>query len=196
MDPHDHSIYQELRQALQDIRQKPLPALQALALDILPSDSYPSQFIDSLDDTHKTISLRACLLVFYASKRTIIPRQYQLETMNALEDGRDILVDSGTGSGKTLCMIIPNLMHPHTTSITISPLKRLQITQVSRCTLSTIRATYFFEVTEFQKWGINAISINEDTPNTPELWNVSYRFICSHLMLKLCSKYVTVIFST
>ncbi|KAJ7314178.1 P-loop containing nucleoside triphosphate hydrolase protein [Mycena albidolilacea] len=155
MDTHDHSIYQELRQALQDIRQKSLPALQALAFDILPSGSYPSQFIDSLDDTHKTISLRACLLVVYASKRTIIPRQYQLETMNALEDGRDILVDSGTGSGKTLCMIIPNLMHPHTTSITISPLKRLQITQV----------------TEFQKWGINAISINEDTPNTPELWN-------------------------
>ncbi|KAJ7807929.1 hypothetical protein B0H14DRAFT_2380957, partial [Mycena olivaceomarginata] len=59
-----------------------------------------------------------------------------LETMNALEDGRDVLVDSG-------CMIIPNLMHPHTASITISPLKRLQIMQVSCCTLST-RATYFF----------------------------------------------------
>ncbi|KAJ7845810.1 P-loop containing nucleoside triphosphate hydrolase protein [Mycena olivaceomarginata] len=168
MDPHEHSIYQELRRALQDIRQKPLPALQALALDILPSDSYPSQFIDSLDDTHKTISLRACLLVFYASKRTIIPRQYQLETMNALEDGRDILVDSGTGSGKTLCMIIPNLMHPHTTSITISPLKRLQITQV----------------TEFQKWGINAISINEDTPNTPKLWNQIREGYFQHLIVQ------------
>ncbi|KAJ7827770.1 P-loop containing nucleoside triphosphate hydrolase protein [Mycena olivaceomarginata] len=67
--------------------------------------------------------------MFYASKYTIVPHQYQLETMNALEDGHDILVDSGTGSGKTLCMIIPNLMHPHTISITISPLKRLQIMQ-------------------------------------------------------------------
>jgi ATP-dependent helicase YprA (DUF1998 family) len=139
MDPHDYSTCQELRQVLQDIRQKSLSALQALALDILPSDSYPSQFFDSLDDTHKTISLRSCLLVFYASKCTIVPHQYQLETMIALEDGRDILVDSGTGSGKTLCMIIPNLMHPHTTSITISPLKRLQIMQVSCCALSTTR---------------------------------------------------------
>ncbi|KAJ7735353.1 P-loop containing nucleoside triphosphate hydrolase protein [Mycena metata] len=54
--------------------------------------------------------------------------------------------DSGTGSGKTLCQILPNLMHPITTSMTISPLKRLQILQC------------------------NAISINEDTPNDPELW--------------------------
>ncbi|KAF8214947.1 hypothetical protein K438DRAFT_1561671 [Mycena galopus ATCC 62051] len=148
MDPYDYLIYRELQEVLHNIHQKPLPALQALALNILPSESYPSQFIDSLDDTHKTISLRACLLVYYARKCTIVPRQYQLETMNALEDARDILVDSGTGSGKTLCMIIPNLMHPHTTSITISPLKRLQILQ-----------------------GINAISINEDTSSTPELWN-------------------------
>lgn len=43
-------------------------------------------------------------------------RQYQLEANKALEDGRDIL-DSGTGSGKILCQIIPNLMHPNTTSI-------------------------------------------------------------------------------
>ncbi|KAF7371288.1 II DNA helicase [Mycena sanguinolenta] len=147
MNHYDDSVYRELQQILHDIRQKTLPDLHALALDILPSDAYPSQFFDSLDDTHRTISLRALLLVYFASKCTIIPRQYQLETTNALEDGRDILVDSGTGSGKTLCMIIPNLMHPHTTSITISPLKRLQILQVS----------------ELQKWGINAISINEDT---------------------------------
>ncbi|KAJ7897931.1 hypothetical protein B0H14DRAFT_2220645, partial [Mycena olivaceomarginata] len=56
---------------------------------------------------------------------SLLPRQYQLEANNALEDGRDILVDSGTGSGKTLCLIISNLMHPNTTSMTISPLKRL-----------------------------------------------------------------------
>ncbi|KAF8199997.1 hypothetical protein K438DRAFT_1583316, partial [Mycena galopus ATCC 62051] len=104
---------------------------------------------------------------------------YQLEITNALEDSDNILVDSGTGSGKTLCMIIPNLMHPNTTSIMISPLKRLEILQV----------------TEFQKWGINAISINEDTPTIPELWNVSYCPVCSHLLLKPCNKYMMAILS-
>ncbi|KAJ6585346.1 hypothetical protein B0H19DRAFT_908943, partial [Mycena capillaripes] len=69
--------------------------------------------------------LKASLLVYYTSKCTVVPRQYQLEANNALEDGLDILVDSGTGSGKKLCLIIPNLMHPNTTSITIFPLKRL-----------------------------------------------------------------------
>ncbi|KAJ7859063.1 hypothetical protein B0H14DRAFT_2174098, partial [Mycena olivaceomarginata] len=74
--------------------------------------------------------LRALLLVYFARKCTIVPRQYQLEGNNVLEDGRNVLVDSGTSSGKTLCQIIPNLMHPNTTSMTISPLKRLQILQV------------------------------------------------------------------
>jgi ATP-dependent helicase YprA (DUF1998 family) len=131
MDPSNASIYQQLQEALHDIRQKTLPELHALALDLLPPERYPSQFIDSLDDTHRKISLKALLLVYFASKCTIVPRQYQLEANNALEDGRDILVDSGTGSGKTLCQIIPNLLHPNTTSITISPLKRLQILQAS-----------------------------------------------------------------
>ena len=131
MEPYDISIYQQLQEVLLDIRQKSLPDLLALALDILPSDRYPGQFIDSLDNTHKTISLREALLVYFASKCKIVPRQYQLEATNALEDGRDILVDAGTGYGKTLCHIIPNLMHPNTMSITISPLKRLQMLQVS-----------------------------------------------------------------
>jgi hypothetical protein len=36
-----------------------------------------------------------------------------------------------------------------------------------------MQLTFFFQVAEFQRWGINAISINEDTPNETELWNVS-----------------------
>ncbi|KAJ7845951.1 hypothetical protein B0H14DRAFT_2584413 [Mycena olivaceomarginata] len=107
MDPYDISIYRELQEVLHDIRQKSLPDLHALAVDLLPPERYPSQFIDSLDDTHKVISLKASLLVYFASKCTIVPRQYQLEANNALEDGRDILVDSGTGSGKNLFQIIP-----------------------------------------------------------------------------------------
>ena len=40
--------------------------------------------------------------------------------------------------------------------IIISPLKRLQAVQVL----------------EFERYGINTVAINEDTPNDPELWKV------------------------
>ncbi|KAJ7436728.1 hypothetical protein FB451DRAFT_969590, partial [Mycena latifolia] len=111
-------------------------------------------YINSLDESHKTISLRASLLVYFASKCRIVPRQYQLEANNGLEDGLEVAVDSGTGSGKTLCLIIPNLLQPDTTSITVSPLKRLQILQAL----------------EFERWGIRTLRINEDTPSNKDLW--------------------------
>ncbi|KIJ05207.1 hypothetical protein PAXINDRAFT_141443, partial [Paxillus involutus ATCC 200175] len=55
------------------------------------------------------------------------------------------------------------LLRPGSISITISPLKRLQMTQVLEC----------------QKYNICTLVINEDTPNDPSLWEVillhSYR---------------------
>ncbi|KAG1828315.1 hypothetical protein F4604DRAFT_1640580 [Suillus subluteus] len=81
--------------------------------------------------------------------QTIVPRVFQLEAILATLNGRDSIITAGTGCGKTLCLIIPNLLRPDTISVTISPLKRLQITQVNAC----------------MKYGISTISINEDTPN-------------------------------
>ncbi|KAJ7831548.1 hypothetical protein B0H14DRAFT_2365107, partial [Mycena olivaceomarginata] len=88
----------------------------------------------------------------------LVPRQYQLEATNAMEDGLEVLVDSGTCSGKTLCQIIHNLLHLNTTSMMISPLKRLQILQAD----------------EFERWGIRTDGINEDTPNDKDSWEVSH----------------------
>ncbi|KAJ6629985.1 hypothetical protein B0H10DRAFT_1775130, partial [Mycena sp. CBHHK59/15] len=67
--------------------------------------------------------LWACILVFIASNKHMIPQQYQLEASNVMAHGLDCTIDSGTGSGKTLCQIILNILFPNTTSITISPLK-------------------------------------------------------------------------
>ncbi|KAK6995779.1 P-loop containing nucleoside triphosphate hydrolase protein [Favolaschia claudopus] len=60
----------------------------------------PAAYLNSLNDDYKTIALRACILVFIA-------------TTNALAHGLDCTVDSGTGSGKTLCQIILNLLYPN-----------------------------------------------------------------------------------
>jgi hypothetical protein len=125
----------ELQDLLQDIRNSPLYDLESLSAECLPSDALPNNYLNSLDAEHKTVALtlRACLIAHIISKYRIIPHQYQLEATNGLEDRRDVLVNSGTGSRKTLCLIIiPNLLHPNTSSMTISPLKRLQTLQVSR----------------------------------------------------------------
>ncbi|KAF9219478.1 hypothetical protein BS17DRAFT_717460, partial [Gyrodon lividus] len=59
----------------------------------------------------------------------------------------------GTGSGKTLCLLIPMLLQLDSISITISPLKHLQTSQVLEC----------------QNHGITTIAINEDTPDDATL---------------------------
>ncbi|KAJ7677144.1 P-loop containing nucleoside triphosphate hydrolase protein [Mycena olivaceomarginata] len=142
-------------QWLDFIRSLPLGALQDFVkLNITPTLSLANDYIESLDENDKTIAIRASALVFVASNKRIVPREYQLQSVLALAHGRDCVVDSGTGSGKTLCQIIPNLLFPDTTSVTVSPLKRLQILQAA----------------EFVRWGIKTVCINEDTPRDAELW--------------------------
>ncbi|KAJ7208369.1 P-loop containing nucleoside triphosphate hydrolase protein [Mycena pura] len=155
MDTPEDSWELDLQESLAEIRQLPLLELESLAAEFLPTETLPTAYLNSLDDKRRSIALRACLLVHLTSRCRFVPRQYQLEANDALENGRDGIIDSGTGSGKTMCQIIPNLLHPTTTSMTISPLKRLQILQAA----------------EFERWGVRTICINEDTPNDKELWN-------------------------
>ncbi|KAJ7025234.1 P-loop containing nucleoside triphosphate hydrolase protein [Mycena alexandri] len=141
---------------IQYLHDKSLVELQLLVSTQIPSIfDIPYAYIATLNDKSKRIALIACLIVYFTSKGRIVPRQFQLESNDALHCGRDCLVDSGTGSGKTLCQIIPNLVFPDTCSMTISPLKRLQILQVP----------------EFEGWGISVVCINEDTPKDKVLWD-------------------------
>ncbi|KAF8836266.1 hypothetical protein BDN67DRAFT_911520 [Paxillus ammoniavirescens] len=75
-------------------------------------------------------ALQACVIVYILSQTTIVPRDFQLQACLAILNGRNSVITAGTGSGKTLCILIPLLLHLKTISITISPLKRLQTTQV------------------------------------------------------------------
>ncbi|KAJ7603812.1 II DNA helicase [Roridomyces roridus] len=128
--------------------------LKSLFYDLLPQDTTTTPYIESLSPHEATESIRACIIAFFATPKHVVPRPFQLQATVALSRGRDVIVDCGTGSGKTLCQILPNLLHPTSTSITISPLKRLQVVQAA----------------EFERWGIKTVCINEDTPNDPELW--------------------------
>jgi superfamily II DNA helicase RecQ len=87
-------------------------------------------FMNKLDASGQDTVSKCCLLL-YAITGTKIPRQFQLEATLALTAGRDCLIHAATGSGKTLCMVLPALLDPTAVSLVISPLKRLQVLQVS-----------------------------------------------------------------
>ncbi|KAG1721428.1 P-loop containing nucleoside triphosphate hydrolase protein [Suillus paluster] len=120
-----------------------------------------------LNNNNRTDALRARLIIYVLTATVIIPCQFQLEAMPATLNGRDSIITAGTGSGKTLCIIIPILLCPGTVTMTISPLKWLQATQVL----------------ESVKYGINTISINKDTPNDPSLWEDIHAGKFSHLIV-------------
>lgn len=95
-------------------------------------------------------ALRACLLVFSVSDGRVVPREFQLTSGLEAFWGKHTIINAGTGSGKTLSMVIPLLMDPEAVAIIISPLKRLQITQAE----------------ELERFLIKPLVINQDTDLT------------------------------
>jgi len=88
-----------------------------------------------------------------------VPRELQLCAFLATHHGQDSLVDAGTGSGKTLVIVLSLLLdnpQDHHLSITISPLKQLQISQENDFN------THYL---------IPTIAINDDTPRDESFWN-------------------------
>ena len=132
-----------------------------LVVTEIPQDHLPLIYLNSLSEEDKTVCLRATMICWVMSKFTMVPREMQLRVVLADVHATDALVAAGTGSGKTLPIALCILLDDPTAnylSITISPLKRLQVTQES----------------DFNnRFGIPTITINEDTPRDTEWWNVS-----------------------
>jgi len=98
----------ELNSVLETIRNSSLDMLkltysQSIPLELAP----PTSFWKSHTNEELAIGLRACLAIWEASGKKIVPTEFQLTSTIALMSGEDALVDVGTGYGKTLCMIIP-----------------------------------------------------------------------------------------
>ncbi|KAG2043871.1 hypothetical protein BDR03DRAFT_851016, partial [Suillus americanus] len=83
---------------------------------------------------------------------------FQLRCLISLLSARHVVLRAATGSGKTLAMILPLLLSPDKTAITVTPLKLLQRDHVQ----------------EFEQYGIPSIAINHDTPSDKNLWNRVY----------------------
>jgi ATP-dependent helicase YprA (DUF1998 family) len=145
---------------LQEIQDLP-PGLLHWAYEkhVLSEHCLPAPFWLQYNDEKQCIGLCACLLLWVILNYEVLPREFQVAATIAIMSGQDSLIDVSTGTGKTLCMILPCLVSPDTMAIVFSPLKRLQSVQVL----------------SFARYGIKAITINEDTPNDPVLWKVCLR---------------------
>ncbi|KAF9474639.1 hypothetical protein BDN70DRAFT_775081, partial [Pholiota conissans] len=57
------------------------------------------------------------------------PFKWQLNTAKAILCGKDVIIDIGTGNGKTLCFLLPLLLDERDVGLTVSPLSALMIDQ-------------------------------------------------------------------
>jgi len=69
-------------------------------------------WVNSLEPVPYLNALRACLLVFSVSDGRVVPRKFQLIAGLAAYEQKHAIINTGTGSGKTLSMVIPLLMDP------------------------------------------------------------------------------------
>jgi ATP-dependent helicase YprA (DUF1998 family) len=115
-------------------------AVQSASLDTLwilartfitPEQLPPDELLCHISESQQMDVLRGCLLVLIHSNGKKVPRKFQLEATLGPLNGRDVVVSSATGSGKTLIMILLLLLRPKEHAILIVPLKRLQHAQVS-----------------------------------------------------------------
>ncbi|PPQ87252.1 hypothetical protein CVT25_004102 [Psilocybe cyanescens] len=66
------------------------------------------------------------------------PFQWQLDAARAILCGHDLILDVGTGCGKSLCFSLPLLLSETDISITVSPLSALMIDQASSSRIPTV----------------------------------------------------------
>lgn len=148
-----------LQERLNEIRSLSAEDVHELVSITLPLEKLPISYLETLDKDDKTTAYRAPLLSWSVTGNTQIPRELQLRACLATFSCQDSLVDAGTGSGKTLPIALNLLLDDpanHHISLTISPLKRLQVTQADN----------------FNKnYGIPTIAINDDTPREDNYWN-------------------------
>ena len=114
-----------------EVRRASLDGLIQLS-SMLFYDRLPHKYLDTLNDEDKLDALRACLIVSFIFQSRVVPRVFQLQASLEMLHRRDCVVIAGTGSGKTLRLLIPALLRPGSISITISPLKRLQMLMLSQ----------------------------------------------------------------
>ncbi|THU95424.1 P-loop containing nucleoside triphosphate hydrolase protein [Dendrothele bispora CBS 962.96] len=123
--------------------------LKNLTSQIIPTHLFPLSYIESLEQEQKIICYHLCLACWSASRQTQCPKELQLTFACSILKKKDVFLNAGTGFGKTLSAILPQLLCDGDGSFTIivSLLKRLQHSQANGL---------------MEKYGLQAVTVNED----------------------------------
>ena len=128
---HGEDIYSVISSNVARVQTLTPGQLLDFAQKFIPQERMPDvAFMASLSPSETADALLACALVWTLSNGSEVPREFQLKAGLAAVSGWDTVVRARTGSGKTLAMAIPMLLRPHAMAIVVSPLKRLQSSQV------------------------------------------------------------------
>jgi hypothetical protein len=90
--------------------------------------------LKQLDEKDCTTAFQASVLVWAVTGGTQVPQELQLCACLATHNGQDSLMNAGMGSSKTMPIALNLLLNNpanNSISLTILPLKHLQIMQVS-----------------------------------------------------------------
>ena len=91
----------------------------------------PSPYPTSLNDRRLARAYQYILMCWFVTNERICPKEMQLRAAIGIWEGKDVFIQAGTGTGKTLAAILNQLLEPlDGVLLIISPLKRLQYTQV------------------------------------------------------------------
>ena len=88
-----------------------------------------------LSNSERDIVYKSTLLLSTVTKGGKIPREFQLDALLALLAGWDCLIDAGTGSGKTLCMVLPALFG-HEEHANYQTLSQQDVNEIPRASVS------------------------------------------------------------
>jgi len=122
-----------LSDQLAQIRRFNLAELQPV-ISVTIGPHLPLNYIGELCPDQQEVVFRVSLMLYVVTFRAQIPREFQLKAFLAAYKGQDCLLNAGTGSGKTMSLVLSLLYDDpldHRITLTISPLKRLQLTQVA-----------------------------------------------------------------
>ncbi|KAG1898297.1 uncharacterized protein F5891DRAFT_931320, partial [Suillus fuscotomentosus] len=84
-------------------------------------ENLPANFTNTLSTIQIQQVLEAFAHLDFVSKGTKIPKLFQLKALISLLAGRNVVLRAATGSGKTLCMILPLFLSPDKMAITVTP---------------------------------------------------------------------------
>ena len=141
------------------------------------------EFALSLILDERDLVASAYQLMDRVSQGTRIPRRAQIDFMLGIKRGRDVVIRVRTGFRKTVAIVLV-LVACGGIGILISLLKLLQATQVcNKIPLIRFHCQILgVQVNKFKAYGVEAVVINEDTPNDSGLWKVCTLFYHIYLL--------------